>query len=249
MNNRLRGLISVVAAISVGGVTYLYATREPPNITMAELRDAGAVSERDARWVFCAPEHLDRKTRNQLRDNGYGEFRVGSVHRICRVVWQYDGVDVPGFADASVALSLSNVFGDAGVDDDAGSDENAVSSLAVFSGGYRLECNNADGGLNELRFLSDGGFRYQQDAGVEDPFCSASNRPGRVTPPCVVPDCWTRPDGGWDDTAVVDCLGMGRFGVPVWAGCAVMPASISSGTQCVPVECVVSGNEPIDVLR
>lgn len=256
MNPRLLGMMTAVSIIVVGGVSYVYTTREPPDVTMAELRDAGAVSERTARWVFCAVELLDRRTRNRLRADGYGDFRVGTVHRICRVVWQYDNVDFAQRTDASVAFSLSNVFGDAGADtDDGGVGENDVSGLATYGQGFRLECNNADGGLNEMRFLPDGGFRYEQDAGVEDPFCSAINRPGRVTPPCVLPNCWTLADGGWDDSAVVDCGGIGPFGTAdggqLWRGCNVTPAVFAAGTACLPVECGVpsNGQSPFDVLR
>lgn len=250
MTPKLKALIAVTALVTVGGVPYYYATRTPPEVTMAELRDAGAVEQRKARWVFCAAEHLDRRTARLLRKNGYGDFRIGSVHRICRVVWEYQNVNLgAGAEDASVVLSVSNAQGvDGG--EDGGEDD--VSELDTYGGGYRINCND-DVGLTELRFFPDGGFRYTQSPGVEDPFCSATNRPGRVTPPCVIPNCWTLSDGGWDDNTVTDCQGTGPFGLsdggPRWRGCNVTPSQYSTGAQCVPVECSTVAGDPIDVLR
>jgi hypothetical protein len=69
----------------------------------------------------------------------------------------------------------------------------------------------------------------------------------------MLPNCYTLPDGGWDDTAVVDCVGTGPYGDGQggnrWRGCNVTPAAFATGTQCLPVECsVVAGDNPIDVL-
>ncbi len=50
----------------------------------------------------------------------------------------------------------------------------------------------------------------------------------------VIPDC-RGPDGGWDDTSVVDCRrkGVGNDGGTAWWGCNVFPRSESVGTKCL----------------
>lgn len=284
--NRLKTMMVVVGVMSIGGVSYLLATRQPPEITMAELRDAGAASLRVDRWVACGPEKIDQKLRNNLRANGYGTFAVGSVHRICRVIWEYiedapaknagdAGVDAGvceddfeelildgGWCRTHTALNLSlivDLLRDAGevIELDGGDEEDLTDNPHTFrlDNHYRLECNNdGDAGLRELRLLPDAGFRLMRADGGEIPWCNAATRRGRVVPPCVVPNCWNLPDGGWNDSsAPVDCFGVGLLdGGYRWKGCNVMPAYLASptnNTTCIPVECSVVGNDPIDVLR
>lgn len=244
-------MVVAVGIMTISGVSYVLATRQPPDITMVELRDAGAVDERTARWVAVCPEKISKRTRNYLRNNGYGDFREGSIHRIARVVWEYD-VDGGRLAlNPSLIVTL-----DAGEDVDGGDDEDQTDDSFQYrlNDCYRVECNNADGGLNELRLLADGGFRHARADGGEVPWCNIGTRRGRVTPPCVIPNCWTLADGGWDDSAVVDCQRTGPFGnqpggTPRWGGCNVVPAQYSTGAACVPVECSVVAGDPIDVLR
>lgn len=251
MNSRLQAMTLVVGLMAIGGVTYQLATRQPPDVTMAELRDAGAVSERVDRWVAVCPERISAKTRNYLKNNDYGTFKVGSYHRIARVVWEYALAD-----GGRVALNPSLVVTlDAGADADGGDAEDRTDDSLLFrlDDCYRVECDSTDGGLDELRLLPDGGFRYARADGGEIPWCNVATRRGRVTPPCVMPDCWLA-DGGWDDTAVVDCQAKGFLGLPDggprWRGCNSMPASYAVGAACVPVECsVVAGDSPPDVLR
>lgn len=255
MNSRLQAMLLVVGLMTIGGVTYQLATRQPPDVTMAELRDAGAASERVDRWVAVCPEKITQRTRNYLRTNGYGDFKVGSIHRIARVVWEYaltDGGRV--LLNPGLIVTLDAGVDDGGVPTDP-NNQTDDSFLFRLDDCYRVECNSTDGGLDQLRFLADGGFRYASDVdGSELPWCNSAVRRGRVTPPCVMPDCWL-PDGGWDDNAVVDCQGIGPLGqpgtgLPRWRGCNTAPAAYAVGTQCVPVECtVVAGDSPPDVLR
>lgn len=74
-----------------------------------------------------------------------------------------------------------------------------------------------------------------------------------IAAPCVIPDCWLA-DGGWDDTARVDCEWTGHLGAPDggrrWRGCNAGPAAGSVGTQCRPVACsVFAGDVETEVLR
>lgn len=245
-------MMMVVGLLTIGGTTYVLTTRQPPDVTMAELRDAGAASERVDRWVAVCPEKISPRTRNYLRNNGYGTFRPGTIHRIARVVWEYAEAD----GGRTVLNPSLIVTLDAGEDVDGGDEENSTDDAFLFRlhDCQRRECNNADGGLDELRLLPDGGFRHARPDGGEIPWCNVATRRGRLTPPCVLPNCWTLPDGGWDDLATVDCNGVGLFGLsdggPRYRGCNVTPASFAAGTACLPVECsVVAGDDPLDVLR
>lgn len=252
MNPNLRALVVGVGIFIVGGVSYSVYRREPPGQPVANLRDAGLFSERDDRWVMACPEKITRTTRNYLRSNGYGTFAPGSIHRIARVVIQHD-LDDGGRELVNAALDvLSN-------DADGGDEEDETDDALQFRSDdcFRLECNDdTDAGIRELNWLPDGGARHPTAGDMLDPrpWCNVATRRGRVTPPCVIPDCWTLPDSGWNDDAVVDCRGTGPFGVfpggePRWRGCNVTPAQFSTGAACVPVECSVVAGDPIDVLR
>lgn len=311
MNPKLRSLVVAVGVFVVGGVSFSVYRREPPGQPVANLRDAGLFSERDDRWVMACPEKITKATRNYLRNNGYGTFTPGSLHRIARVVIQHDserpvwaleqyddagtlpnpypnrrggaiGSVLDAGADAGlvwverpcgeqesavrdagwclvrelVNASLDVLNPDAG-DFDGGDEEDETDDALQFRADdcFRLECNDPeDSGIRELRLLADGGVRHMRSDGGEVPWCNSATRRGRVTPPCVIPNCWTLPDGGWDDSAVVDCQGTGPFGVqpggaPRWRGCNVTPAQFSTGSACYPVECSVVAGDPIDVLR
>lgn len=275
MNPTLRSMMLVIGTMAIGGTTYLLATRQPPDITMAELRDAGAVTERDARWVAVCPEKITAATARYLKRNGYGDFRAGTIHRIARVVWEYNE-DRPlpplmsacdssettvldgGWCRRKVVLNPSLVATlPMDESEDGGDEDDATDDSFQFrlDDCYRLECNNADGGLNELRLLPDAGFRHMRADGGEVPWCNSGTRRGRVTPPCTIPNCWVGDGGAWVDDAVVDCQGtgpLGEFGTgaPRWRGCNVAPAQYTVGTQCVPVECtVVAGDDAPSVLR
>lgn len=255
MNSKLRSLVVSVGIFIVGGVSYSVYRREPPGQPVANLRDAGLFSERDDRWVLACPERITTATRGYLRNNGYGTFKPGSIHRIARVVIQHD-LDDGGkeLINASIDV-LSN-------DADGGDEEDETDDALQFRSDdcFRLECNDPeDSGIRELRLLPDGGFRHMRSDGGEVPWCNVATRRGRVTPPCVIPDC-SLPDGGWDDNGPpVDCYGAGPFGntngTPRWNGCNVRPTAFVTAadggvpSQCVPVECSVVSGDGIDVLR
>ena len=258
MNSKLRSQFRFIGifGVLVSGVMVSYGVyrREPPGQSIANLRDAGLFSERDDRWVMACPERITSTTRNYLRNNGYGTFRPGSIHRIARVVIQHDLPDG--------GHELINPSIDVLSNEDAGDEEDETDDSLQFRTDdcFRLECNDdTDAGIRELNLLPDGGARHPFPDGGPRPWCNVATRRGRVTPPCVIPDC-SLPDGGWDDNGPpVDCYGNGLFGngdgSPRWRGCNVWNASFASAadggtpTQCLPVECSVSGDPSIDVLR
>ena len=250
MNPKLRSLLVGIGLFIVGGVSFSVYRREPPGQPVANLRDAGLFSERDDRWVMACPEKITAATRNNLRNNDYGTFKVGSIHRIARVVIEHD-LDDGGRELINPSLDvLAN-------DADGGDPEDETDDALQFRSDdcFRLECNDdTDAGIRELNWLPDGGARHPFPDGGPRPWCNVATRRGRITPPCVIPDCWTLADGGWDDNTVVDCRGTGPFGVqpggaPRWRGCNVTPAQFSTGAACVPVECSVVAGDPVDVLR
>jgi hypothetical protein len=251
MNSKLRSLVTAVGIFIVGGVSYSVFRREPPGQTIANLRDAGLLSERTDRFVLACPEKITQATAGYLKRNDYGTFRAGSIHRIARVVIQHT---LPDGGLELVNTSLDVLANDA----DGGDSEDETDDALQFRSDdcFRLECaDDTDGGIRELNWLPDGGARDPTagDPAVPRPWCNATNRRGRITPPCVIPDC-SLPDGGWDDNGPeVDCRGIGPCGLqdggPRWRGCNVSPASFATGAACIPVECSVVSGDSIDVLR
>ena len=254
MNPKLRSLVSprgiFVVMVAGAAVSYTVFTREPPGQNIANLRDAGLLSERTDRFVLACPEKISVATRNNLRNNGYGTFKAGGIHRIARVVIEHT---LPDGGKELVNPSLDVLATDA----DGGDEEDETDDALQFRSDdcFRLECDDdTDAGIRELNWLPDGGARHPFPDGGPRPWCNVATRRGRVTPPCVIPDC-SLPDGGWDDEGPeVDCRGIGPFGNPSdgsprWRGCNVWSAAYSVGARCLPVECSVSGDPSIDVLR
>jgi hypothetical protein len=251
MNSKLRSLVVGVGIfILVGGGTYSVYRREPPGQPIANLRDAGLLSERTGRFVLACPEKITVATRNNLARNGYGTFRPGSIHRIARVVIEHT---LPDGGLELVNPSLDVLSNDA----DGGDEEDETDDSLQFRTDdcFRLECDDdSDAGIRELNWLPDGGPRHTFPDGGPRPWCNVATRRGRVTPPCVIPDC-SLPDGGWDDNGPeVDCRGIGPFGnsgdgSPRWRGCNVTNAAFMTGSACIPVECSVVSGDGIDVLR
>lgn len=292
MNSKLRSLVTAIGIFVVGGVSYSVYRREPPGQPVANLRDAGLFSERTDRFVLACPEKITSTTRNYLKNNGYGTYKPGSIHRIARVViehhnieslWLADGGRIDEKNDSGVpvdcgALGRGDYHGWAPVLDgghcllrelinpsidvlaagevDGGDEEDETDDALQFRTDdcFRLECDDdSDGGIRELNWLPDGGARHPFPDGGPRPWCNVATRRGRILPPCVIPDC-SLSDGGWDDNGPeVDCRGTGPFGIsdggPRWRGCNVWNASFATGSACLPVECSVSGDPSIDVLR
>lgn len=248
MNSKLRSLVVAIGVFVVGGVSYSVYRREPPGQPIANLRDAGLFSERDDRWVMACPEKITTATRNYLRNNGYGTFKAGSIHRIARVVIEHH---LPDGGHELVNPSIDVLS-----NEDAGDAEDETDDSLQFRSDdcFRLECDDdTDGGIRELNWLPDGGARHAFPDGGPRPWCNSATRRGRITPPCVIPDC-SLPDGGWNDNGPeVDCRGTGPFGTqdggPRWRGCNVGAAQFMTGAACIPVECSVVSGDGIDVLR
>lgn len=247
MNPRLREMIIIVGMITVGGVTYQLATSHPSTRTMAELKDAGILDCQNS--VIVRGEKLTQKARNRINAAQPGVLRprqqyaqVARTQRCCSP----DGVAVACFdaqgnprpvTEGGIIIVASLKLEDAGVllDDEDGESNEGDESQST-PGEQIIRCADFDAG---------------DPSPFTTPFCSRLNRMMAVPPPCAMPNCWTLADGGWDDTAVVDCLStvpdLSGDATPRWRGCNVIPGTHAVGAQCVPVNCAVqSGDSPPD---
>lgn len=255
MNERIRNMVVAVGLFVVVGVTYVVSQPTPPDRTYAELRDAGLLSESTERFIMVCPEKLSARTARRLVALEFcdaGACRAGSIKRIARPAYRFASTDggLDEVVVPSLRVSLGADDGGGGTGDGSDDDEDADDALQFRTDDcYRLECAGFTAGQR-----SDGGFRYRRPNATEAAFCNGPSRLALQVPPCVMPNCWTLPDGGWDDNAVVDCQGTGPLGQldggPRWRGCNAAPAAYATGAACVPVECsVVAGDSPPDVLR
>jgi len=251
MSERLRNMLFVVGTVLLGGTGFVLLTPQPATRTMAELRDAGITEGQ--RLVLVCPERLTAQTRRRIVRNQPDALRPKqSYARVARVgvCFSGDGGNCIRVADGGVLVTdgevivpslrrdLSGVDLDAGGADDAGEDVEVDDSLQ-----FRLD---------DCQHYSCAQYDVAVDAGaMPNPFatrfCAALNRLAAVPAPCALPLCLGT-DGGWDDSAVVDCMAGGPYGnqdgSPRWRGCNVVPSQYASGTACVPSECsVVAGDD------
>jgi hypothetical protein len=248
MNPILKSRVVLTGLFLLGGLGfYTVYQRTPPGLPMGDLTDAGLISTRDDRWVMACPEKLTQATTGYLKTNGFGQLKVGSVHRIARVVYQYD---LPDGGRELINPSLDLPPSDGGeVNEDDGDD----ALQFRFDGCYRLECDDdTDAGIRELNWLPDGGARYPFPDGGPRPWCGAPGRRGKITPPCTIPACFSDAGAWLDDGPEVDCRGIGPYGLPDggprWRGCNTGPTQFTIGSQCLPVECGTLAGDQIDVL-
>lgn len=239
MNDRLRAMVVFVGVFVVGGATYLVSQPHPTDRTIAELRDAGLVSEAVDSFVLVCPERITSRTASRLVRLGFCEptaCRAGSYKRIARPAYVHDGGEliVP-----SLRLSFAE---DAGTDEDEESDDSLQYRTDDCS---RVECDGF------VPLLPDAGAAFRRPDGGPAVFCSGPNRLALMTPPCALPACFGA-DGGWDDSVEVDCKFGGPFsagGPAVWRGCNAGPSIYAVGSQCLPVECGVVSGDSTDWLR
>ena len=255
MDSRLRTMLVAVGAVTLGGLGFALFTPQPAARTMSELRDAGIGDGQ--KLVLECPERLTPNTRRRINRNQPGLLRprqqYATVARVAvcfgrtlpdggtGLCFRPDGGVAPLLADnegeiiiPSLRRDMVGVDNDGGVDD-AGEDTEVDDSLQYqLAGCVQRVCGEV----------------------TDSPFaaaCGALNRLWLVQQPCMVPDCWTLPDGGWDDSAVVACQWSGPYGQqdggPRWRGCNTGPREWASGPACLPSSCgVVAGDNPWDGL-
>lgn len=89
------------------------------------------------------------------------------------------------------------------------------------------------------------------DAGIFSRLCdpdAGTPEDRHIASACSVPNCWTLPDGGWQDSAVVDCRVREPDGGSRYGGCNVGPTASLVGVDCLPSECVLSSGASVDDL-
>jgi hypothetical protein len=261
MTSKLRSMIVAVGVFVLGGVAFVVATPQPATRTMAELRDAGILDCQPI--VIEGPERLTPQAKRRINDNQPGLLRPRQVYahiartaRCCtpdggNCIRANDGVVRVGDLDGEIVIpslrqNLSGVDLDASVlDVGDGGDSDAVDDSLQYA---RRDFEAY--GCTQYDDLIDAGQRPNP---FSNRYCNALNRVSLVPSPCMLPNCYTRPDGGWNDDAVVDCLATGPYGQmdggPRWRGCNVTPRDYTTGAACLPVECsVVAGDRPEDWL-
>jgi hypothetical protein len=265
MTSKLRSMIAGVGVFVLGGVAFYVSTPQPATRTMAELRDAGILDGQ--KFVMTCPERLTSRTKNRIKRLQPDALRpkqsYGHVSRVA-VCFNPDGGNC--FRPSDGLLRVADLEGEVvipslrrdlvGTDEDAGVDGDGEDNTVDDSLQYRqdgcevLTCQQSE---------------VAQDAGTftnpyQTPFCGALNRLALQVAPCMIPNCWGLPDGGWDDNAgevghipAPDCKGVGPYGEmdggARWRGCNVAPREWSVGSACLPVSCsVVAGDAPQDWL-
>ena len=242
MTSKLKSMVFVVGTLIIGGIGFRLATPQPGTRTMAELRDAGITEGQ--RFVLTCPERLTAQSKRRINSAQPGALRPKQTYaRVSRtaVCFNPDGGNC--FRPSDGALRVADMKGDVvvpslrrdlvGVDLDAGEDSDGGEDGVDDSLQFRLDDCEATTCPNF-------------DAGDGSNFCQRLNRLMAVAAPCMIPLCLGG-DGGWNDSAVVDCRFGGPYGQsdggPRWRGCNAGPSQYASGTACVPVECgVVAGD-------
>lgn len=188
--------------------------------------------------VVICPERLTLKGKERIaKKQGQGALRQGQRYAtVARVAEGRcslpDGgpvscLDVGVAALEDGGITIPSHRQPQRVDDEAGDDD--------FDSSYQLR-------YDACRLVSCANFSDGPPG-----FCNRRFGTRIVEPACVVPDCWLA-DGGWDDSAVVNC----RRRVPEfdggtsvrYTGCNVIPKASAVGNRCVPVNCEVVAGEP-----
>lgn len=250
-------MLAAVGIASLGGGLVYLSTPQPSTRTMAELRDAGLADGQ--RFVLVCPERLTHQTRRRIQAAQPGALRPRQQYaQVARVAVCLRADGGPGNC-FGVGGNLLGVAEGADV---------VVPSLRRNLDGVNLDAGIEvdDGGAGDSDDVDDAfQYRYDEchavrcadfDAGSPSPFatpfCQRFNRLMAVPPPCLMPNCYTGPNGEWDDNAVVACRGVGPLGLPDggprWRGCNVGPAQYMTGPACLPVSCSVVAGDPPDWL-
>lgn len=240
MTPRLRALLALGTVVTLGGVGFVVAL-SGPGTTLPELLDAGLLAGQP--FVLVCPEKLTDRTRARIAETQPGA--LGPRQRYARV------------ARPAVCFRPAGASGNCFRAD--GTVFSAAEGGTVVVPGLKASAEDDDSD-NALQFAPrecTGAPCQDFDAGAGTwaNFCAGPRRLAVVLPPCVIPDCWTLADGGWNDSsAPVACRGVGVLGLPDggprWRGCNAMPAQYAVGAACRRVECsVLAGDRPEEVLR
>lgn len=278
MTPRLAAMLTLAGVVTLGaGVRVFVYTPQPATRTMLELKDAGILEGQ--RLVITCPERLTKQTKNRIEANQPGLLRpsqsYGTVTRTARCfnpdggncLRPSDGLVRVGSLEAELIIPSmrADLTGtDGGVTVNDGGDNDDVDDALQFD---KAGCVVETCPVFDARVA---------DGGALDPFggcLGGLNRLALQPLPCMMPNGWGRgADGGWceessclssspagrpcvagDACGVVDCRGIGPYGLPDggprWRGFNVTPREYAVGAACVPVECgVAAGDVPAEWL-
>lgn len=245
MTPQLRALLVAVGfTVLTGGVLVNVYYPTPASRSVAELRDAGVALGQNL--ILTCPERLTDQTIKRISRNQPGFLRPGSHYATVARNAQCFNPDGGICITAGGVARVANLEGHLVI----------VSKRVDLDGGGIDAGDVADGGdsnaIDDSTSFGDCTVVRQADfdAGNGAPWSGGINSILAIPSACVVPNCWTRPDGGWDDNAVVDCKFGGVYaetdGGPRWRGCNVGPGSLAVGAACVPAACSVVSQWPPD---
>lgn len=244
MSEQLRNMLVVAGVLTLAGGAFTLYTPQPSTRTMAELRDAGVADGQ--KFVLVRAEKLTDVSRRRINRTQPGLLRTNQIYAtvarvaVCR---RGDGQLTNCFdVDGNLRVNASDggvIVPSLRIDADGGSEDGADDGA-----GESNEVDDAKPSEQTQQAITCASF----DAGVPSPFatpfCSRLNRMMVVPSGCVIPNCWTLPDGGWNDDTVADCR---TTAASPWGdrylGCNTIPGQYAVGTQCVPVNCATVGGD------
>lgn len=254
MDPKLRNMVVRVGLVLLGtgsAVGYLTLnTPQPGDRRMVELRDAGITDGQ--RFVLVCPERLTPAAARRIERAQPGFLRPRQRYAlVARVAACFRGDGQPtNCFDATGALRPGAEGGDVIVPSLRQDVDGGLEGGGVDENGEPLEVDDSLPLYQDCQAIRCASYDAGDPSPFAKPFCNTLNRLQAVPPPCVVPNCWTLPDGGWDDNATVDCrtTPSSPWG-DSYRGCNVLPGRHATGTACLPSACsVVAGDNPPDWL-
>jgi len=232
MKDELKASLVALGFATAAGVGFALWTIDP-EASRADLVDAGLVDAQ--RVVVVCEERIGRGLAKRLRR----ELGAGAM----RPRQRYAAVARVGFCMRPGEATGNCLRPDGGVFAAAANGDIVVPSLRRTARVDELEADEADdgevAGAVPLHDRCD-----VRPCSAFPGLCSSAFGVTLATPECVVPNCWTS-DGGWSDSAVVDCETNATMdGGWRYAGCNVIRANRSRGSACLPSSCTVISGEP-----
>lgn len=230
MKDELKASLVALGFATVAGVSFSLWTIGP-EASRADLIDAGLADAQ--RVVVVCEERIGRGLAKRLRR----ELGAGAL----RPRQRYAAVARVGFCMRPGEATGNCMRPDGGVFAAAANGDIVIPSLRRTARVEDIDGDEADDG--EVAGSIPLHDRCEvRPCNAFGSLCSSAFGVTLATPECVIPDCWTS-DGGWDDSAVVNCTQRLGDGGHRYGGCNVFRASIADGGRCVPSSCTVISGE------
>lgn len=230
MTPQLKSLLLAAGVATASGLSFfLWAPSR--GVDRAYLLDAGVADAQ--RVVVVCEERIGRGLAKRLRR----ELGAGAL----RPHQRYAAVARVGFCARPDGASGNCLRPDGGVFAAAARGDILIPSLRKTASASSLEDDEDDDGDESQAIQLDGRCDVRP-CNAFGSLCSKAFGVALATPECVIPNCWTS-DGGWNDSAVVNCTQRLEDGGHRYGGCNVFRASIADGGRCVPSSCTVISGE------